>query len=223
MEWWREESNHTFFLHLAFMLLHADFFRFCFETITALTSTGAIKLLWGEFLHFDKKEDACEFILLHNDIFSDSAAFFDLLLPVQLMKADTVVRFHHLGETTDIFLSSQWQRSSLACSPSSPHHASKFPPLYILMSSECAFAVSYCGVSAFSLFVPDGCVGKHSRQADEESHSNKKLCTSRSHNSPNVSWASAADWVDGQINGYTKKNLQNHVFTSHAAGLIFLH
>lgn len=129
MEWWREESNHTFFLHLAFMLLHADVFRFCFETITALTSTGTIKLLWGEFLHFDKKEDACEFILLHNDIFSDSAAFFDLLLPVQLMKADTVVRFHHLGETTDIFLSSQWQRSSSACSPSSPHHASKFPPL----------------------------------------------------------------------------------------------
>ncbi|XP_076579338.1 cytidine and dCMP deaminase domain-containing protein 1 isoform X1 [Chaetodon auriga] len=33
----------------------------------------------------------------------------------------------------------------------------------------------------------NGCVGKHSRQADQESHSSKKLCTSRSHNSPPVS------------------------------------
>lgn len=34
----------------------------------------------------------------------------------------------------------------------------------------------------------NGCVGKHSRQADQESHSNKKLCTNRSHHdSPTVS------------------------------------
>ncbi|XP_041821876.1 cytidine and dCMP deaminase domain-containing protein 1 [Chelmon rostratus] len=33
----------------------------------------------------------------------------------------------------------------------------------------------------------NGCVGKHSRQAEQESHSNKKLCTSTSHNSPPVS------------------------------------
>ncbi|XP_073318810.1 cytidine and dCMP deaminase domain-containing protein 1 [Pagrus major] len=33
----------------------------------------------------------------------------------------------------------------------------------------------------------NGCVGKHSRQTDPESHSNKKLCTNRSHDSPTVS------------------------------------
>ncbi|XP_068165564.1 cytidine and dCMP deaminase domain-containing protein 1 [Antennarius striatus] len=33
----------------------------------------------------------------------------------------------------------------------------------------------------------NGCVGKHSRQADPESHSNKRLCANTSHNSPTVS------------------------------------
>ncbi|KAE8278277.1 Cytidine and dCMP deaminase domain-containing protein 1 [Larimichthys crocea] len=33
----------------------------------------------------------------------------------------------------------------------------------------------------------NGCFGKHSRQADQENHSNKKLCTNRSHDSPTVS------------------------------------
>ncbi|KAM3584958.1 uncharacterized protein V6R79_003707 [Siganus canaliculatus] len=33
----------------------------------------------------------------------------------------------------------------------------------------------------------NGCVGKHSRQADVESHSNKKLCTDRSHSTNTVS------------------------------------
>lgn len=35
-------------------------------------------------------------------------------------------------------------------------------------------------------FVPDGYVGKHSRQAEHESHSNKKMCTNRSHDSPTL-------------------------------------
>ncbi|KAM9334022.1 cytidine and dCMP deaminase domain-containing protein 1 [Symphorus nematophorus] len=33
----------------------------------------------------------------------------------------------------------------------------------------------------------NGCVGKHSRQTDQESHSNKRLCTNRSHDSAAVS------------------------------------
>lgn len=36
-------------------------------------------------------------------------------------------------------------------------------------------------------FIADGCVGKHSRQTESESPSNKKLCTSMSCESPTVS------------------------------------
>ncbi|XP_040888259.1 cytidine and dCMP deaminase domain-containing protein 1 [Toxotes jaculatrix] len=41
--------------------------------------------------------------------------------------------------------------------------------------------------SASSPHISNGCVGKHSRQTEQESHRNKKLCTSRSHDSPSVS------------------------------------
>ncbi|XP_044043768.1 cytidine and dCMP deaminase domain-containing protein 1 [Siniperca chuatsi] len=41
--------------------------------------------------------------------------------------------------------------------------------------------------SASSPHLGNGYVGKHSRQAEQESHSNKKLCTNRSHDSPSVS------------------------------------
>ncbi|AWO95721.1 putative cytidine and dCMP deaminase domain-containing protein 1 [Scophthalmus maximus] len=41
--------------------------------------------------------------------------------------------------------------------------------------------------SSSSPYIANGSVGKHSRPTErEESHSNKKLCTSRSHNSPSV-------------------------------------
>lgn len=40
--------------------------------------------------------------------------------------------------------------------------------------------------SESSPYQANGCVGKHSRQADVEDHSNKKLCTSRSHHLPSV-------------------------------------
>lgn len=43
------------------------------------------------------------------------------------------------------------------------------------------------GCSASSPHRANGCVGKHSRQAEQESHSTKKLCTNRSHDSPTVS------------------------------------
>ncbi|XP_051283359.1 cytidine and dCMP deaminase domain-containing protein 1 [Dicentrarchus labrax] len=41
--------------------------------------------------------------------------------------------------------------------------------------------------SASSPHRANGCVGKHSRQTDQDSHSTKKLCTNRSHDSPTVS------------------------------------
>ncbi|XP_018546204.1 cytidine and dCMP deaminase domain-containing protein 1 [Lates calcarifer] len=41
--------------------------------------------------------------------------------------------------------------------------------------------------SAASPHIANGYVGKHSRQTEQESHSNKKLCINRSHDSPSVS------------------------------------
>lgn len=96
--------------------------------------------------------------------------------------SDVSLGFPHRGES-DTFLSSQWQRTPAASSPSSPLHASKLhPPSSRLQTCLCA--VSRCNPC---LFVADGCFGKHSRQADQENHSNKKLCTNRSHDSPTVS------------------------------------
>lgn len=58
-------------------------------------------------------------------------------------------------------------------------------------------------------FVPDGYNGKHSRQAEQESHSNKKLCTNSSHDSPTVSWT-----PDGRTDKWIHQKPQSHVFSS---------
>lgn len=70
------------------------------------------QLLWGEFLHFksDMTEDARGIILLHNEIFYDSAAFWCLFADADNLTC----------------LSSQWQRSPSAGSQPSSHHTSKF-------------------------------------------------------------------------------------------------
>ncbi|KAM9328782.1 cytidine and dCMP deaminase domain-containing protein 1 isoform 2-T2 [Pholidichthys leucotaenia] len=55
----------------------------------------------------------------------------------------------------------------------------------------------------------NGYVGKHSRQTEHESHSSKKLCTSRPHQSPMISRTAAADRLeDKSIN---PKTTESHV------------
>lgn len=68
-----------------------------------------------------------------------------------------------------MFLSSQWQRSPSACSASSTHHASKFPPLYFdvfWMRLRCLALWCQCFLSyLFQMGVSGSTAGRLMRRA----------------------------------------------------------
>lgn len=197
MEWWREENSHTFFFHLAFMLLHADLLDFVLTPslhwllqVQSNFSEVNFYTLTRRKIHVNLFCYIMTFSLTQQ-LFLISCCWCSWWKQIQSLD------FNTLGKQLTFFcLHSGRGAPQLARRP--PLTTPVSSPLYIYWCLLNAPSLSRVVVSVFFfLFVPDGCVGKHSRQADEESHSNKRLCTSRSHNSPNVSWASAADgWMD---------------------------